>query len=136
MRQQLAFEAEALQRTAAAAAVAAAAAAATASSGGSSTSGSGSAAAATAAAAATVAILFRGVVAYVNGFTRPPPDALRLLIVSHGGRAETFEGRGMTHIICEAVRAILLSPARESNTRCARIYSSMQLEECCVPTIS
>jgi len=48
-------------------------------------------------------LFFDGVVAYVNGWTRPSPDELRRLIVSHGGRCETWEHGGMTHIVCEAV---------------------------------
>ena len=48
-------------------------------------------------------LFFDGVVAYVNGWTRPAPDELRRLIVSHGGRCETWEHGGMTHILCESV---------------------------------
>ena len=47
--------------------------------------------------------IFEGTLAYVNGYTEPPPDELRRLIVLHGGRAEPMEHRGMTHIICESV---------------------------------
>ena len=51
----------------------------------------------------TNSAILSGVVAYVNGFTNPPPDDLRLLVIQNGGRAETFDGRHMTHIICEQV---------------------------------
>lgn len=47
--------------------------------------------------------IFKGVTVFLNGYTRPPRDELRELLVRHGGVFEQYPSSSVTHIVATAM---------------------------------